>query len=204
VKILLADDHALFRDGLVMILNALFPETDLYQAGTWGEVHSTLKRHPVDLALVDLSMPGSWQGELPKLCQQYPTVKFCVLSATTTPEVIQAAFQLGIKGYITKLADMDEMEAALRKIIAGGIYFPLELWSTQPATPPTNAPSPLTRRQQDIVSLLAQGNRNKQIGFILGISESTVKRHIYDLFQALNVSNRVEAIEISRHKGLIL
>ena len=112
MKILLADDHALFRDGLVMILNALFPETDLYQAGTWGEVHSTLKRHPVDLALVDLSMPGSWQGELPELCQQYPTVKFCVLSATTTPEVIQAAFQLGIKGYITKLTDMNEMEAA--------------------------------------------------------------------------------------------
>lgn len=202
MKMLLADDHALFMDGLNLILNAVFPGADLHQAGSWHEVHGALTQHPVDLALVDLSMPGSWQGELPKLCQQYPRVKFCVLSATTIPEVIQAAFQLGIKGYITKLADMDEMEVALRKIMAGGIYFPQELWARQSA-PSADSPSPLTRRQQDIVSLVAQGKSNKQIGSTLGISESTVKRHVFNLFQVLNVSNRIQAVTIAKQIGVL-
>ncbi len=204
VKILLADDHALFRDGLSMILNALFPHTKLSFASTWNEVHCAFTQHALDLALVDLSMPGqrTWQEELPELCQHYPATKFCVLSATTTPEVIQSAFQLGIKGYITKLTDMDEMQVALTQIMAGKTYFPPQLWATS-ASLPINGSSPLTRRQQAIVSLLASGNSNKQIGSTLGISENTVKRHVYNLFQVLNVSNRVEAIEISRRNGLI-
>jgi DNA-binding NarL/FixJ family response regulator len=187
-----------------MILKALLPQAALYQASAWSETHSILIQHAVDLALVDLSMPGqhAWQDELPALCQQYPATKFCVLSATTTPDVIQAAFQLGIKGYITKLSDIDDMQTALTQVMAGKMYFPPQLWA-MPASLPINGSSPLTRRQQGIVSLLARGNSNKQIGSTLGISENTVKRHVYNLFQVLNVSNRVEAIETSRRKGLI-
>lgn len=187
-----------------MVFNALLPQMELYQVSTWGEVRSTLQQRSVDLALLDLSMPSecAWQEELPRLCQQYSTVKFCILSACAVPQVIQETFQLGVKGYITKLMDIEEMQAALVKIMAGGIYFPPQFFPAQAAVPAASPPL-LTRRQQEIVTLLARGNSNKQIGLTLGVTENTVKRHVYDLFKVLNATNRVEAIEASRRRGLI-
>jgi DNA-binding NarL/FixJ family response regulator len=204
MQVLLADDHAIFREGLMLLIGTRFPQIEWYQANNWHEIHQVLLRSPITLALVDLNMPGQmpWPDEIRRLSKQVPKLPICILSATSDPEVIQSAFQLGIKGYIPKLVDIEELQQAISVVLSGRTYLPSQLWETQPTTNNYDK-AILTQRQSTIMRLLAQGNSNKQIGITLNLTESTVKRHVYNIFQTLAVNNRVEAIRSARQRGLI-
>lgn len=203
MKVLLADDHAMFREGLMLLMRNQFPHIEWYQANSWYEVHRVLARNTIALALVDLNMPGQmpWPDEIRQVSQQFPALPLCILSATTAPEVIQSAFRLGIKGYIPKLVDTEELQYAIALILSGKTYLPNQIWETPTANDYDKAV--LTQRQCAIIRLLAQGHSNKQIAAMLELTEGTVKRHVYNIFQILAVSNRVEAIKHARQRGLI-
>lgn len=203
-QFLLADDHIIFRQGLMLLLTDWFPDVQWHQASNWYETQQILLQTHINLALLDLHMPGNhpWPNEIKRLSSQFPDLPICVLSATTTPEVIQTAFSLGIKGYIPKLADAKEVQHAISAVSSGKSYIPVKFWETAQSRNVFDK-TVLTQRQQSIMQMLAQGNSNKQIGAELQLTESTVKRHIYNIFQALGVKNRVEAITTARQRGLI-
>jgi DNA-binding NarL/FixJ family response regulator len=193
MNILLADDHALFRQGLWMIIEEIFPTCSLYQCESWEDIPQNIS---FDLMLLDIFMPRkhTWEEKLAQLAQHNSNTSICIISASSEIEHIQTAFQLGAKGYICKTTEPSEMMNALLEISQGNIYFPPQL---QPSF------NTLTLRQQEILKLMANGKCNKLIARQLHLSESTVKRHIYNICQILNTHNRVEAIEAARQQGLL-
>lgn len=199
MQLLIADDHALFREGLSMIIEGLFPNGCIHQNSSWEEAHQTIQLYQFDLVLLDIFMPRqqSWEEELSSLVQQYPTLPICIISASSEKEHIQTVFNMGVKGYICKIAEVTEITTALLKISQGGNYFPPHISDDK------NQHYPLTLRQQEILNLMAIGKCNKLIARQLYLTENTVKRHIYNICQILNTHNRVEAIEIARKQGLL-
>ncbi|EIJ35799.1 LuxR C-terminal-related transcriptional regulator [Thiothrix nivea] len=205
MRLLLADDHAMFRECLIMLISTQFPHFEWHQAGDWHEVHRILNQQPIDLALLDLGMPGyqPWPDEIRQLSATHPALAVCILSATTAPEVIQSAFQLGIKGYIPKLLCAEELQHAISLVSSGKTYLPSQLWENMAIPSGCQVKSSLTQRQYTIVQLLAQGHSNKQISLELNLAEGTVKRHMHNIFQALGAKNRVEAVKAARQRGLL-
>lgn len=205
MKLLLADDHALFRDGFSMIINSTVADSQVVPASDWNEALSLVKQQHFDIALLDLFMPGTmpWQEELSAFMSSAPRVPVCIVSSSNNQSHIKQAFKLGAKGYIRKTSGASEIKDALVKVANGGRYVPNAGWKNLPLANDT-ASLKLTRRQQEILTLVAAGDSNKQIGEILDISESTVKRHVYNLFKALNAKNRTDAVQIAKSQSLLV
>lgn len=202
MNLLLADDHSLFRQGLSLILEKIFPFSQLHYSNCWIDVHQITAQQHFDLVLLDLFMPRhhSWEQELKRLLVNNPNLIICIISASKETEDIQITFKLGVKGYICKTADAHELQWALLQIYAGKNYFPEQMW---PNSHNTNICNTLTLRQYDILKLVTQGYSNKLIANKLNITENTVKRHLYNIFQRLGVKNRTEAIDVARQQCLL-
>jgi DNA-binding NarL/FixJ family response regulator len=208
MKTLLADDHPLMREGIRQVLAQLEPALEIIDAHDYPSLFSRTTEHPdLDLALVDLNMPGfvGMQG-ITLFRNQFPDIPLVVLSASESPHDIRSALEAGALGYIPKAAPTAVMLTALRQVLAGDIYVPPCLDDSQNGLY-TIVPDDfkalqnrgLTTRQFEVARLLVQGFSNKNIGGMLAMSEGTVKVHIAAIFRALNVSNRTEAVlEIQR------
>ena len=204
MKLLLADDHALFREGFSMIIKSRVSESEIVTASNWKEAFLQVDDGQFDIALLDLFMPGTkpWNEELSAFIAFAPKVPVCIVSSSNNQTHIKQAFKLGVKGYIPKTSEASDINSALCKVLSGGIYSPTYDW--QNLDPETETASlKLTRRQKEILILITEGNSNKQIGMLLDISEGTVKRHVYDLFQSLGAKSRIDAIQIAKSHGLV-
>jgi DNA-binding NarL/FixJ family response regulator len=199
VKVLLADDHALFKDGLRHILRNLNTQVTLLEACDYASLEVLLQQHPdADLALVDLNMPGRRIGGIEALMAMAPTVPLVVLSGTEDALVIRQLLDAGVMGYIAKRETADVMLSALRIVLSGGIYVPPSLLKQ-----PASAGETLTARQIDVLIQLCAGKSNKLIGRELAMSEGTVKSHIASIYRTLNVSNRTQATRVAIALGLL-
>lgn len=205
MKILLADDHDLFRDGLSCILVKL--DTDnlcLLESQDYKSTVSQMLVHDdLDLVLLDLNMPGMHgMQSLRELIRQFPTQPIVVLTASSRSSDIETSLQLGAAGFIPKASPTEVLLSALKLILKGGIYAPRlnEQANTQIAA--TSGPAmDLTKRQREILSCIAEGMPNKAIARHLFLSESTIKGHVRAVLQILNVKNRVQAINKAREIG---
>lgn len=207
MKTLLADDHPLMREGVRQVLSQLDPPVEIVDAHDYPSLFAQTAQHAdLDLALVDLNMPGfvGMRG-IVQFRSRFPDIPLVVLSASESPHDVRSALEAGALGYIPKSAPAPVMLAALRQVLAGDLYVP-DCLGGEPA-PPAAAPADLdalrnlglTARQIDVARLLAQGHTNKAIGMVLSMSESTVKVHNTEIFKVLGVSNRTEAVlEIQR------
>lgn len=199
MKILLADDHPLVREGVRQVLAQLEPPVEILDAHDYPSLFTRAARHPdLDLALVDLNMPGfaGTQG-ITQFRSRFPDIPLMVLSASESLHDVRHALEAGALGYIPKAASTAVMLAAVRQVLSGGIYVPLGLSGLHPAGPADFEAlqhSGLTVRQLEVARLLAQGCANKTIASMLAMSESTVKVHIAAIFRAFNASNRTEAV----------
>lgn len=203
MKTLLADDHPLMREGVRQVLTQLDPSGKIIDAHDYPSLFAQTAAHPdLDLALVDLNMPGlvGMQG-ITRFRSLFPDIPLVVLSASESPQDIRDSLEAGALGYIPKAASTGEMLEALRQVLAGHIYVPAhspdggaEAPAPAPADFATLQQSGLTTRQLEVARLLAQGCANKAIAGMLAMSESTVKVHITAIFRALSVSNRTEAV----------
>jgi len=208
MKMLLADDHPLMREGVRLVLSQLEPPVEIIEAHDYPSLFERAAGHAdLDLALVDLNMPGfvGIQG-ISRFRSRFPDIPLVVLSASESQHDIRSALEAGALGYIPKAAPAAVMLAALRQVLAGDVYVPVCLGDSD-AGLHTAAPadfaalqySGLTARQLEVARLLAQGCANKAIGGMLAMSESTVKVHIAAIFKAFCVTNRTEAVlEIQR------
>ena len=210
MKVLIADDHALVRAGLIDALTGLTPELDPIEAIDASEVMQRLVDIPgLDLILLDLFMPGANGFQLlSKVCGTAAGVPVVVLSASESVEHVRKALDSGAAGFVPKSADRELMLSALRLVLAGGIYVPAEVmqsagWSSVAAAgaPPSGEPAALTARQQDVLRLLGRGLSNKQIARALALSENTVKAHVASVLRQLGASNRTEAVVRAQEQG---
>jgi DNA-binding NarL/FixJ family response regulator len=199
MRILLADDHDLFRAGLAMVLQGLPEPFELVQAASLAAaIERAEASDGIDLALLDLHMPAmNGIGGLRDFRRRFPLVPVVIVSASDACADVQEALDAGASGYIHKSSPPQVMLSALELVLAGGVYLPPQ--ALQPAATrllPQDLPKPgaLTARQLDVLRLLAEGKPNKLIARELGLSEGTVKIHLSAIFRVLDVNNRTEAV----------
>jgi DNA-binding NarL/FixJ family response regulator len=202
MRILIGDDHVLFREGLRRLLEQLKEDCTFQEASTFDELlQRTQSGSLFDLILTDLRMPG-WPGfeGISLLRQHQPEAKVVVVSASEAQADVREALDHGAVGYIPKSSSVKIMLSALDLVFSGGLYVPAavlrengdgEARALPPADP--SLEHLLTQRQREVLERLRQGKSNKQIAHELGLSEGTVKIHMTAIFKSLGVRNRTQA-----------
>lgn len=220
LKLLVADDHHLVREGLKLALREIDPHVVVIEADTLAKAIEAYRNHTdIDLVLLDLTMPGnSGMSVLDGFEQSCPDARVVVISASYDLQTVQAAVRRGALGFIPKLAGKDALISAVRFILAGGIYIPLEAMMAMPeeerpayATPSRPSGSMvtsqtprdvgLTTRQIDVLRQLLEGKSNKQICRDMNLAMGTVKGHVAAILVALKVNSRAEAIAAAMKMG---
>lgn len=202
MRILLADDHPLFRLALAQAVRAVTPEAAIAEAGTFDEARHDLAAHvDTDLVLLDLHMPGS-HGlmALATLRGEHPSIAVAMISAHDDPATIRRALAYGAAGFISKRTGLDELQEALRAVLACQTWLPPTLRGAVATTTIDVSDRELAARlatlspqQMRVLGLVAEGLLNKQIADRLGVQERTVKAHLTSIFERLDVRNRTQA-----------
>jgi DNA-binding NarL/FixJ family response regulator len=219
VKILVVDDHPLIREAMRSVLQQLDAKNEVLEAGDCEEALAIADRESeLALVLLDIRLPGiSGLDGLEVLRERHPSVPVVVLSASEDRNEVMRALDLGAMGFIPKSQSSRVMIGALKLVLAGGVYLPAEVLSSQPSAAPAAsergivydpktqaADIGLTPRQSEVLSLLVQGKPNKVICRDLNLAEGTVKIHVAAILKALNVTNRTQAVVAVSRLGLRL
>ena len=198
-RLMIADDHPLFRGALREAVSGLFEKPDIAEAGSFEDVTRQLERGAeIDLILLDLSMPGvrGFSG-LMYLRAQYPSVPIIVASANDDPAVIRRCMDFGASGFIPKTLGVEAMRAAIARVLEGGVWTPPDI-ELGPSDEPTAGMiarlALLTPQQVRVLMMLSEGLLNKQIAYELGVSEATIKAHVSAILQKLGVESRTQAV----------
>ncbi len=206
IRVLMADDHALFRDGMRYVLQQLADEVEILDSGNFQEALQLIHDNSdVDLALLDLNMPGS-EGvpSIQFFDLRYPGIPRAVVSGSDHRDDIETVMESGAMGFISKMSSSKIMLSALRMVLEGGIYLPPQLLQqavniVDPGEALVNKRSQraarfgLTSRQLEVLTYLASGLANKEISKRMNLAEGTVKIHTAAVYQALHVNSRLEA-----------
>jgi DNA-binding NarL/FixJ family response regulator len=199
LHILLIDDHAMFRSGLVMVLQAGLAQVCVTEAATLNDALSQASTDPA-LVLLDIQLQGLSGLEcIAVLRQRWPGAAVVMLSADASPTTVQLALQRGAAAFVSKADTPSAMLAVLREVLSRRAICP----SSLPVCSAHCQHPSLTARQAEVLDLLCQGLPNKTIGRRLGISENTVRVHVQALLALLDVAGRSEAVFAARQFGLI-
>ncbi|MFC0401397.1 response regulator transcription factor [Paraburkholderia rhizosphaerae] len=216
---MLVDDHALFREGLRLILTQLDADTEVVEAENCaGAFRMADQRTDLDMVLLDLSLPDiSGMEALHRLRAEHPGLPVVVLSGRDDPATILDALDAGAMGFIPKSSTSRVLMSALRLVLVNGVYIPpaaLEVAGARQSAPAAvsaiDATQPLGRlpekaltgRQMQVLELLVQGKPTKLICRELGLAEGTAKVHIASVFRALHVANRTQAVVAVSQLGI--
>jgi two-component system, NarL family, nitrate/nitrite response regulator NarL len=218
IRIVVADDHPIFRDGLCKLL-ALEEDFEVVaQAQDGRQVLDVLQQYEPDILLLDLKMPGlDGLATLQRLQSGRNKTRVIVLTASDDKNEFVQAMKLGTSGIVLKQTATDLLIKSIRKVHAGEIWLDSHTTAAVirqfvaadevPSVPQTAAPrererSPLSQREREIVALVAQGFKNKEMAEKMFISEQTVKNHLHNIFDKLGVSDRLELALYAIHNNL--
>jgi len=206
MKILIVDDHILFREGLSYVLNRLENEATILEANDYDDAFKLLSNNEdISLVLLDLFMPGkNGFSVLETARQHYPLLPIVVLSASKSTNDMQRAMAMGAMGYIAKDSTSELMLNVIKLVLSGGLYIPPEMLTQQQAEPKVKSHSELTPRQKQVMAMIAQGLSNKVIAADLGIAEATIKMHVTSIMKNLGVRNRTQAVIAVKELGISL
>src|SRR6185436_18555032 len=205
IRILLADDHPVVRDGLAAMLSTQPDFAVAGEAGTGAEAVDLAARLRPDVVLMDLEMPGLDGIEaIRRLRAADPAVQVVVLTAFDTDERILGAIQAGAQGYLLKGAPRAEIFAAIRTVSAGRALLPPVVASKLlRQIRAAEHPDALTAREREVLELVAAGLANQEIAARLSIRERTVKFHVSSILGKLGAKNRTQAARLARERGLV-
>jgi len=210
IRLLVADDHPVVRDGLVAMLSTQPDLVVVSEAATGAEAVERAAALAPDVILLDLEMPGMDGVEaLRQIRAARPDAPVIVFTAFDTDERIVSAVRAGAQGYLLKGAPRDELFKAIRVVSEGGsllqpvVASKLLQHMSQQATERETSADSLTEREMEVLKLLAQGKTNKEIAAALVISERTVKFHVGSILSKLGAGNRTEAVTIAAQRGLV-
>jgi DNA-binding NarL/FixJ family response regulator len=201
LRVIIADDHPLMREG---VASALAAGGDIEIVGQGGSAHDAIalaREHLPDLALVDLAMPGGGLNAVRAIATACPVTKIVVLTVSEDEDDVLAALQAGARAYVLKGVGAGELTSILRGVVAGDVYVTPTLAAGLLAGIVAGAvdPSPpdplseLSSREREILEHVANGDSNREIANNLALSEKTVKHYMTNILQKLQVRNRVEA-----------
>lgn len=197
-RIIIVDDHPLFRSALRQTLAGGDPSISVEEAGDLSELTSALEAdRDCDLVLLDLNMPGvrGFSGLL-LLRAQYPDVPVAIISAVEDGAVMRRAFELGASGYLHKSVGPAEIRRAIETVLSGEVFVPegIDIASDDDHSALMRRLGTLTPQQVRVLMMLSDGLMNKQIAYELSISEATVKAHVSAILQKLDVDSRTQAV----------
>jgi DNA-binding NarL/FixJ family response regulator len=199
-KIIIVDDHPLFRGALRQALETAFQDFEITESGSLNALLEVFKtRSDIDLVLLDLAMPGV-QGlsGLLLLRAQHPEVPVVIVSASEDSAIIRRAIEFGALGFIPKSQTIDNIRKAVRSVIDGNVWVPPDIDLSAGADAETadlaTRLATLTPQQVRVLMMLGEGLLNKQIAYKLSVSEATVKAHVSAILQKLNVDSRTQAV----------
>lgn len=215
LKLMVVEDHALVREGMVRLLSQIEPDVSVIEAGDFEAALNALDNEgEVDLVLLDLALPGidGFSG-LDILRRRYPAMPVAVVSAFDDTPTVTRVMNLGASGFIPKAYSGDALLAAIREVLAGNLYRPnVSAGSTQRIGEVAPMPSSkmavkpdevgLTDRQAQVLALMMRGLSNRDIADQLGLSEGTVKIHATAVFKALGVNSRTQALVAAARYGI--
>jgi DNA-binding NarL/FixJ family response regulator len=206
LKLLVIEDHAMVREGLLQALKGLAEEVQaIGTADADAGLGHLAANEDVDLVLLDLMLPGtSGMALLGVLRKRFPAIPVVILSALDDAETVNRALRQGAAGFVPKSSSTEVMLDALREVLAGEIYLPPKL--RDPAAESRRSKDVaqrygLTTGQMRVLELLTQGKTNRQIADMLGVTEGTVKIHVSAIFKAMNVANRSQALLLAKKPG---
>jgi two-component system, NarL family, response regulator len=201
IRVLLADDHAIVRNGVAQILNEEGGISVVAQAADGAEAVDLFARERPDVALIDLRMPKLEGVQVvEQIRAQFPDAAVVILTTYDTDTDIERALRAGAKAYLVKDVSPKDLVACVRAVHAGHTWVSPKI-AAKLVAHVTNVR--LTRRELAVLRLLAAGNSNREIGAALGISDGTVKIHVTHLFAKLDVKSRTEAIATALRRGLV-
>ena len=214
LTILLADDHDLVRDGITSFLKAAAPDLRILEARDFGESLTVASGdHSIDLAVLDLNMPGmNGLSGLTVMRQKFPDMPVVILSGSIKRTDVLNALEHGAAGYLPKTLSGKALVNALRLMLSGEKYIPATLLedsgrNTKPGEidleglEPDSPLRQLTNREREVLALLTKGLSNKEIAKRLDVREITVKVHLTGIFKKLGASNRTQAVKIAMQLG---
>ena len=221
LKILIADDHELFLNGLEFVLNSEFKDATIVTAKSYTDIFEKLAQSTdFDIIITDLAMPGAnWIEALSRMHTQAKEVPIIIISAVFDKEILQRTLEVGVAGYIPKSSSNAIMIGAINLVLAGGVYIPRELLSHKVDNKEVTKEierlkylgendikkldKKLTSRQIDVVRAIGKGLSNKLIAYELGLTEGTVKVHVTVILKILGVTNRTAAVIEAVKQGYI-
>lgn len=207
-RILIADDHPLFREAIKSIVCEKFPGSNIFETASLHDAVDIVDQNPdIDLILLDLDMPGmDGLNGIVKLRNSHPEIPLGIISAEEDKSIVLQTIAYGAVGFITKSSVRENITLAISQILDGQVYMPADIIrnnevSAAPATKTPASVEPtlkntayLTRKQLQVFQRMAKGESNKQIAYEMHIAETTVKAHVSAILHKLNVKNRIQAV----------
>ena len=206
IRIVVADDHPMFLDGLVATLSADDELAVVASAGDAAAAVRAIREHKPDIALLDVAMPGGGLEAARQIAAALPATRLVMLTSSENEDDLMAAMNAGARGYVLKGISGRDLRAILKEIHAGRTYLApgLAFGALKELTRPriANPIDELTRREREVLALVASGLSNAEIGGRLGLAEKTVKHYMTSILGKLQVASRVEAALLAYKAGL--
>lgn len=201
-RFLIADDHAVFRRGLHIVLQNRWPEAGIVEVSSFMEALTLADDMEISLVIADLRMPeNSGFDGLRSLRRKWPATPVMALSASEEPDDVYVSLEAGASGYLPKSASLTRLIEVIELVMRGGIYVPRDLLGAENRAPTPKAAPTLTARQMEVLPLVATGYSNKEIARQLGLSPGTVKAHLSAIMRQFGVNNRVRLLlELRDHE----
>ena len=201
IEIVVVDDHPLYRDGVVKTLKDEEDMVVLDQGASGADAIRLSDGHEPDIILLDISMPGNGVNAAQSIARSNPNVKIIMLTVSENDTDIMKALEVGARGYVLKGVSAPELVSIVRTVAAGGSYVTpslatrilMSMNSPMVATSDKDMIDSLTKREEQILKLVADGKSNKEVGKTLGLQEKTVRHYMTNILQKMQVRNRVEA-----------
>lgn len=207
MKVLLVDDHEMFRDGISMLLAKAYPQVEILQAQDLAQALQQLRLNTdIEMILLDLHLQTSSPHEnIKSIKSRFPKIPITIISGEERPEFVRNILEYGISGYVPKSIENNEFIDAIKQVLAGKNYLPAEIAAEIKRSEEQGTPSfdSLTDRQKQVLALMAQGISNQEIGDRLNISGNTITVHVKNILKILNAANRTEAGFIAIKYGLV-
>jgi two-component system NarL family response regulator len=201
IRILIADDHNVVRQGLAALINTVPSMTVVAEASDGRRAVELFRQHQPDVTLMDLRMPGLGGVEaITEIRREFPSARIIVLTTFDGDEDIYRALQAGARSYLLKGMESDVLMEAIRSVHAGKSRIPAAVAQRLADRMSTTE---LTARELDVLKQIVAGHSNREIGTVLHISEATVKTHINSLLSKLNVTDRTQAATTALQRGLV-
>ena len=206
IRIVVADDHPLFRDGVVTSLGSIPGMCVVGQAENADEAVRLVRDEVPDLALLDITMPGGGIEAARKIASISPVTRIVMLTVSENEDDLLAAMKAGASGYVLKGVSARELAEVVRAVSAGEVYvapslaFGLLREMSKPR--PSDPVAELSGRERQVLELVASGKSNQEIGLELGLAEKTIKHYMTNILTKLQVRSRVEAALLAARVGL--